>query len=202
MLILLLHALRHLAHRGTTESRSRLAIKLFSIKCHHAGTFPAVHRLQHPLVIAFVWGHPLSAHAVRGEIPVPLLRRGHCPPFVSSQNNNPKYKISLALFPLDGSFCFLRFYLSLWPSARPRVCSPVATIHSALHKPMISLPFFPLKLLTPSLSSALPFFFFFFLFLSPPFPFFSRSLSSFHSKWCLWATKSGPVLVSDVRVCV
>ena len=80
-----------------------------------------------------------------------------------------KYKISLALFPLDGNFCFPHFYLSLWPSARPRVWSPVATIHSALHKPMISLPFFPLKRLAPSLSSALPFSFFLFfsLLLSP-----------------------------------
>lgn len=108
-----------------------LQLSCFPLTCHHDGTFPAVHRLQHPLVIAIVWGHPLSAHAVRGEIPVPLLRRGHCPPFVSSQNNKKSIKYPWRFFPLMAisaslaSICpsgprLVPEYAVLWPQSTQR----------------------------------------------------------------------------------
>ena len=127
---------------GTNISRLRLANTFVPIKCLHTGTFPAVRSLQHPLVIAFIWGHPLSAQAVSGVIPVFLLRTGHCHCLsvrLLTQNNNPNDKISLPVFLLGRNFCFSWVYLSFWPSVRLKVCSLVATIHSALHKPMISL---------------------------------------------------------------
>lgn len=145
--------------------RSRIEINLISINCHHTGTFPAVHSLQHPLVVAVIWGHPLSAHAVRGKIPVPLLLWGHCHRLSVQQTIilfvkypcgfSPWWQLPLLLsVPLA-------FSLSVWLSR------PVATTHSALHKPMISLPSLPLNHLTPSLSSALLFSSFpFFLLLS------------------------------------
>lgn len=135
----------------------------------NTGTFPAVHSLQHPLIIAFIWGHPLSAHAVGGEIPVPLLRRGHChslSALLHTQNNNPNDKISLPV-SLGRNFCFSRVYLSLGSSQ---------SMQSYGHNPLSTSqtydfsPPFPLSLLTPSLVSALPFFSSLCCFFSP-FPF-------------------------------
>lgn len=179
------------AHMGTKRPRSRFAIRLFSIKCHHTGTFPAVSSLQHPLVIAIVWGHPLSAHIVSGEIPVPLLLRGHC-----QRLSAHGIIIIILLMGYPWWFSPWRKSLPFLCLVAPKVYGLVASIHSALHKPMIALCFLPLNLLTPLLGLARPSFCFFPL----PFP-FSRSLYSFHSKWCLWAMKSGPVLLCDVRVC-
>lgn len=101
----LICAQRLLTHVGT--NRSRLAIQLFYTKCHHTGTFPAVRGLQHPLVVAVIWRHPLPAKAVRGEIPVPLLLRGHCRRLSGHKIIFLNDKISVVIFPFDRIFCFL-----------------------------------------------------------------------------------------------
>lgn len=131
------------------------------------GTFPAVHRLQHPLVIAIVWGHPLSAHAVRGEIPVPLLRRGHCPPFVSSQNNKKSIKYPWRFFPLVANSISLA---SICPSGSSQ------SMQSCGHNPLSASQTYDFSSLLSSQtphsliefgSALLLFSFFFFLLLSP-----------------------------------
>lgn len=64
---------------NTTRLGLKITAKQLHIQWNHAGTFPAVRRLQHPLVITFIWGQPFPAQAVNGEVPVPLLlRSAHC----------------------------------------------------------------------------------------------------------------------------
>lgn len=167
-------AQRRLSHMETDRSRSGLAIKQFSIKCPHTGTFPAVHSLQHPLVIAFVWGHPLSAHAVSGEIPVLLLLRGHC----HSLSAHAiiiliiKYPWFWFGFPLDGDFCFfllLSVPLALGSSQNMQSCghNPLSTSQTYDFSPLsASQP--PHSLIEFGSALLLPPFFFLSLFLFRP----------------------------------
>lgn len=145
-------ALRRHTHMGRNRSRS---MKLFSINCHHTGTFPAVHSLQHPLVIAFVWGHPLSAHAVRGEIPVPLLLGVHC-------HRLSAHRILMIKYPLAGFpplIATSAFLASICPSG-PRLVPVYAVLWPQSTQHFTNLWFLsPSRLLTPSLGSFSSFFF-------------------------------------------
>lgn len=157
-----------LTHMRTSKSRLRFAMNLFPINCQHTGTFPAVCSLQHPLVINFVWGHPLSAHAVSREIPVPL--RSHCL-CLSARTTiiilMIKYPWQLVVFLLMGTSAFLA---SICLSGLQLV--PEYEVLWLQLSTWQTYDFFFL-LLTPSLGSALPFFFLLMFF----FPSLSLSLS-------------------------
>lgn len=176
----------------------QILVYLFPIKCHHTATFPAVRSLQHPLVIAFFWGHPVSAQAVSREIPVPLLLRGH--PHRSSVHTVIYLTIKYPWkFPSKEK---LLLYLQL--SAPLALGLSWSMKSCGRNPPSTSQTYdFPLLLLSPQPPHSLAEFGSALLF--PPvffFPSFSSSLYFFHSKWCLWAMKSGPVLVCNVWVCV
>lgn len=172
-----------------TGSRSRLAIKLFSINCHHTGTFPAVRSLQHPLVIAFVWGHPLSAHAVRGDIPVPLLLRGHCHRLSARRIIILMMKYPWQVSPWWQLLLFLLLSVPLAPGSSQSVQSggdnPPSTSQTYNVSPLLAS-----HSLTEFGSALLPCFFF-----SLSFPFSPAHFIPRIGKRCLWAMKSGPVLV-------
>lgn len=180
-----------LTHMRTSKSRWRFAMNLFSINCQHTGTFPAVCSLQHPLVVNFVWGHPLSAHAVSGEIPVPL--RSHCLCLSARATIiilMIKYPWQLVVFLLVGTSAF---FASICDSGLQLV--PKYEVLWLQLSTWQTYDFFFL-LLTPSLGSALPFFFLLMFF-------FSFSLSLFLSHYIPFIANRACGLWSlDLSLCV
>lgn len=156
------------------EQTDQDLIKLFPTKCHNTGTFPAVHGLQHPLVVAVIWRHPLPAKAVRGEIPVPLLLRGHCRRLSGHKIIFLNDKISAVIFP----FAFY-LYLSLqnysWSQSKQSCGHNPLSVSQSYD--FFSLLLLLLFLLAPSLGSSLPFSFLPMRFFSLPFSSFSAAHS-------------------------